>query len=272
MYFAKVERIKIDGKEYEISNASQVEIWNCKTGINDIYLSMDPTMFDMNITVDNYLTWKKDLVSKLKAYDKLYTKHIKSGYVEMNAIHTTAMQPLTDLLEANLNLHFFEELMKKKEMPKFRHEALEEKFIGFFTRVCDIFRDFGRLKDYYHIKQMLTILKTEAWKESPPLSFYFTPLLDALTDTRDCMLKMHKEGHLHCKYIIEDNAELQDKTIVMVKRDIDAQWLAGDELKQDQFKFMYSVMKIIYDSALRDALLNDKKEVIEGVLPALVAY
>jgi hypothetical protein len=58
----------------------------------------------------------------------------------------------------------------------------------------------------------------------------------------------------------------------MVKRDIDAQWLAGDELKQDQFKFMYSVMKIIYDSALRDAMLNDKKEVIEGVLPALVAY
>lgn len=86
------------------------------------------------------------------------------------------------------------------------------------------------------------------------------------------MLKLHKEGHLHCKYIIEDNTELQDKTILMVKRDIDAQWLAGDELKQDQFKFMYSVMKIIYDSALRDALLNEKKEVIESVLPALVAY
>ncbi len=31
-------------------------------------------------------------------------------------------------------------------------------------------------------------------------------------------------------------------------------------------------MKIIYDSALRDALLNEKKEVIESVLPALVAY
>ncbi len=86
------------------------------------------------------------------------------------------------------------------------------------------------------------------------------------------MLKLHKEGPIHCKYIIEDNTELQDKTILMVKRDIDAQWLAGDELKQDQFKFMYSVMKIIYDSALRDALLNEKKEVIENVLPALVAY
>jgi hypothetical protein len=110
MYFAKVEKISIDGVGYEISNASQVEIWNCKTAINDIYNALDPSMFDMNITVENYLPWKKELVAKLKAFDKLYTKHIKSGYVEMNTIHTTAMQPLTDLLEANINLHFFEEL------------------------------------------------------------------------------------------------------------------------------------------------------------------
>lgn len=44
---------------------------------------------------------------------------------------------------------------------------------------------------------------------------------------------MDKEGPLHCKYIIEDNKELQDKTIVMVQKDLTAQWLAGDELKQD---------------------------------------
>jgi len=35
---------------------------------------------------------------------------------------------------------------------------------------------------------------------------------------------------------------------------------------------MYNVAKIIYDSALKDQLLNDKKEVIENVLPALAAY
>lgn len=110
MYFAKVEKTSIDGVGYEISNASQVEIWNCKTAINDIYIALDPSMFDMNITVENYLPWKKELVAKLKAFDKLYTKHMKAGYIEMNAIHTTAMQPLTDLLEANINLHFFEEL------------------------------------------------------------------------------------------------------------------------------------------------------------------
>ena len=78
---------------------------------------------------------------------------------------------------------------------------------------------------------MLHIIKIEDWKNSPPLAFYLTPLRNALRDTRDCMLKMDKEGPLHCKYIIEDNTELQDKTILMIQKDLTAQWLAGDELK-----------------------------------------
>jgi hypothetical protein len=52
-------------------------------------------------------------------------------------------------------------------------------------------------------------------------------------DVRQCLLKMHEDGPLHSKYIIEDNQELQEKTIEMVKKDVTAQWLAGDELKQD---------------------------------------
>ena len=89
----------------------------------------------------------------MKEWDKLYVKHIKSGYVEMNQIHMTAMKPLTDLLESNLNFHYLEQLEKNKEIPSFRHEALETKFQEHLTIVCDIFKNFGRLKDYYNIKQ-----------------------------------------------------------------------------------------------------------------------
>jgi hypothetical protein len=53
------------------------------------------------------------------------------------------------------------------------------------------------------------------------------------------LLKMNEDGILRCKYVIEDNTELMEKTITMVQKDITAQWLAGDELKQDQFKFIY---------------------------------
>ena len=44
---------------------------------------------------------------------------------------------------------------------------------------------------------------------------------------------MHKDGPLRIKYIIEDNEELLEQTKVMVKSDRTAQWLMGDDLKQD---------------------------------------
>lgn len=58
----------------------------------------------------------------------------------------------------------------------------------------------------------------------------------------------------------------------MVSMDMTAQWLAGDELKQDQFKFIYETMKIVYDSALREFLLAEDPIVLEVVVPELVAY
>ena len=95
----------------------------------------------------------------------------------MSAIHSAAMKPITDLLESNQNLHFFEELMKKKkDLPAFRFEALEEKFIGHLNRVCEIFRDYGEMKEAFNIKQMIAILKTPGWLQSPPLFFYINPL------------------------------------------------------------------------------------------------
>ena len=54
--------------------------------------------------------------------------------------------------------------------------------------------------------------------------------------------------------------------------DLVAQWLMGDELKQDQFKFFYDTVKIIYDCALRDKLLAADPEVINYVIPKLIAY
>lgn len=63
-----------------------------------------------------------------------------------------AMKPLTDLLESNLNFHFLEQVEKKKEVPKFRHEALETKFCEHLTILCDILKAYGHLVDYYNIK------------------------------------------------------------------------------------------------------------------------
>lgn len=35
--------------------------------------------------------------------------------------------------------------------PDFRYKALEDKFIGHMRRLCELFRDFGELKDEFDI-------------------------------------------------------------------------------------------------------------------------
>jgi CRISPR/Cas system-associated endonuclease/helicase Cas3 len=66
---------------------------------------------------------------------------------------------------------------------------------------------------------MLTILKTEDWRNIPPLEFYLMPLQNAVDDMRKQLLKMNDDGILRCKYILEENEELRTKIIHMVKMD-----------------------------------------------------
>jgi hypothetical protein len=118
-----------------------------------------------------------------------------------------------------------------QEVPVFRHLALEEEFCKFLTGTCEIFKDYGELKDHFDIKQMLKVLKIQDWKKCPPFNFYLTPLEDSIKTVRNDLLKMHKDGPLFIKYIIENNKGLQSDTQAMVKKDLIAQWLVGDELK-----------------------------------------
>jgi hypothetical protein len=51
--------------------------------------------------------------------------------------------------------------------------------------------------------------------------------------------------------------------------------LVGDELKQDQFKFMYESMKVIYDSAVKEYLLSEDPvdlNNINHILSKIVAF
>jgi len=138
MFFEKCEKFTIDGVTYDITNATGVEMWNCKEKMVEIYNYFDPDMMEMNLNENTYQSWRKEFIKLLKEFEKLYLKHIKSGYVEMNAIHMNAMKPLVNLMESNLNFHFFELLDKKSKepLPRFRHDALETKFCEHFTILC----------------------------------------------------------------------------------------------------------------------------------------
>ena len=164
---------------------------------------------DMELDPETMVSWKKELIKFCKEWDKLYVKHAKSVYPEINAIHMAAMKPLTQLIEANSNFHKLEIMIKeKKQVPEFRRIALESEFCKFLTGVCDIFKEFGDLKDHFDIKQMLKVLKIENWENCPPFKFYLQPLTDAIMKVRKNLLQMEKDGHLFIKYVIEENKQL----------------------------------------------------------------
>ena len=141
------------------------------------------------------------------------------------------------------------------------------------TIVCEIFKEFGDMKEHpFDIKQLMKTLKIEDWKNIVPFRAYLIPLLENLTSTREELLQMNKRGHLLIKYIVEDNKELQTRMKGLVNCDNTVQWLLGDELKQDQFKFLYDTINVIYESALRDRLLNTDQRIVDSVIPKLTAY
>mgnify|MGYP001211618623 CR=1 FL=1 len=115
MFFEKCESIQIDGNEYIISNGAMVDMWNCKEAICEIYNYLDDGTMEMNLTFETFTSWKKDLIKFCKEWDKLYVKHIKGTYPEMNGHHTKAMLPLANLVEANVNFHNLENMEKNKK-------------------------------------------------------------------------------------------------------------------------------------------------------------
>lgn len=140
-----------------------------------------------------------------------------------------------------------------ENIPEFRLIALEEEFVKHMTNVCDIFKEYGNMKDHpFDIKQMVKTLKIKDWEIIVPFKYYLSPLFAALNKVRKELLRMHEVGHLLVKYIVENNEDLQNFMTDLVKKDLLVQWLVGDELKQDQFRFIYETVNLIYDSALRD--------------------
>jgi len=62
------------------------------------------------------------------------------------------MKPLMELINANLNFHRLENMIKAKmEVPDFRHAALEFEYCKFMTDICDILKTYGTLDLTYDI-------------------------------------------------------------------------------------------------------------------------
>ena len=271
MFMVKQEEIEIDGVKYEISNSANVENYNCRYCFVEFYNLLDE-INDMDAT--NFLQLKKQMVGCLKEWDKLYVKHIKGSHSEMLKIITSGITPLLNLMESNQNFKLLEDLEKKPgtNIPDFRHTALETQFCEHMSIICNILKNHGDLKDEYDIKRMMNLLKLKDWKKEVPLHFYLQPLEDSIRTVREELLDMTQQGVLRVRYPCADNDRLHKKVIQMVKDDVIAQYLAGNQLRRDQLCFLYRVVDILYNSILRQKLINRDKEVIEQTIPMMASY
>jgi len=46
----------------------------------------------------------------------------------------------------------------------------------------------------------------------------------------------------------------------------------GTDLKKDQFIFFYETYKVVYDSVLKEQLLNSDPKIMDSIIPKLVAF
>jgi len=137
---------KIDGVTYEIGNQTKVDFWNHKENLYFLILDLKNYHDSTYMNPENLAAMKKEVIKKMKQFDKNYTKHKTKTYKELNDIIVRAFQPLVNVLNANLEFHKLEQLMlKDPEIPMFRHKALEHEF-------CQ------------HMEKMLTILKENGHK------------------------------------------------------------------------------------------------------------
>ena len=72
-------------------------------------------------------------------------KHIKQIHPEVQEIIKSGMLPIVKLMESNYNFDLLEKLEKKKQVPDFRHEALETLFCEHLEIICNILKSFGNL-------------------------------------------------------------------------------------------------------------------------------
>ena len=283
MCFKRVQDdwIEIDGIKYEVTNSWNQDHFDCKEKFLNIIAHLEQFYDDggENLTSETLGGFKKDMMTKLKDFEKKYVKHCKATNPSLSDIHKKAMQPVTDLMEASVNLQNFRVLAAKREYPEFRKKALVDKFIEYSSVVCKIVKGFPNsekktLDEDYDIRHILELLELEAWDECPPFKFYLDPMKKAYDDLVNELREMHFKGPLRVSYYVEKNLAMTQKIFELVKQYNIVKILMGDDLKRDQFRFIYGVHETVYNCALKDMYLDPKKSqlTMQTVIPEMTVY
>ena len=218
----QVEYIEIDGVTYEVNNSWNQDHFDCKEKFLNFIFVLEQYYDDDALTLDTLQSFKKDLTSKLKDFEKKYVKHAKSTNPALSDIHKKAMQPVSDLMEAAVNLDNFRNLSKDREFPDFRRKALVEKFIEHLSNVCRILTAFPNpeqktLCEEYDIRHILELLDIEECQKVNPFKFYMAPMQSAFDRLIAELRAMWKKGPLRVSYYVERNLEMTKRIYELVR-------------------------------------------------------
>ena len=152
----------------------------------------------MNLTSDSFVGFKKDLIMKLKEFDKKYVKHGKQMHPILESMKNLAMEPIMNMIESSKHL-LNQSLIKKKQQdfPLFRKMALIQKFADDLTGICHILKEYpnhkgNTLKQSYDIRHILDLLLIEGWEKEPVLKFYFDLMYTAYEELLNELRKIEK--------------------------------------------------------------------------------
>jgi hypothetical protein len=66
MFWKRGEDIEIHGKKYAVSNASNIDHYNCRGLLNTIFQQVFEVSAIEDLNVDSYINWRKDAIKNLK--------------------------------------------------------------------------------------------------------------------------------------------------------------------------------------------------------------
>merc|ERR1712110_216831 len=102
--------IDIDGVRHEVTPSWNSDHFACKETFLNIVRHIETGYDDDYLSPDSLGGFKKELIGKLKDFDKKYVKHVKGTNPALAAIHTKSMQPVIDLMDSSVNLQNFRNL------------------------------------------------------------------------------------------------------------------------------------------------------------------
>jgi len=157
----------------------------------------------------------------------------------------------------------------KVEICQFRQEALQKKFEIAFTGFLEYL--YVRRKDDFDIKidihKLFENLKLPDVDRITPLKFYVRELKMKIAEMKKDLYNMKINGISRIKIPVSANKEFIDKVKLIYNDHIVVDRLIGDKLRYDQYIFLYDCIKFLYDSSVRDILMNRDELFKEDILP-----